>query len=166
MKLARFLMAISLALVCGLAQANDIAYTARPIDLKKEPYNDAATVARLPQNTQVKIVARRGSWDKIQVGKSVGWVKMLSLRMTVSSTKPSYSKYRSLYNVASSGGSRSTITTGVRGLSEEKLHNPQPDPRALQEMHRLAVSKDEARRFAQAGHLTASQMAYLPAPGN
>lgn len=165
MKLARMLMAVLLALVCGIAQASDVAYTARPIALKAKPYTDAATVANLPQNTQVKIIARQGSWDKIRVGRRVGWVKMLSLRMTVSRTKRSNTRFRSLFNVASSGGSRSTITTGVRGLSEEKLHHPQPNPRALQEMHRLAVSKDEARRFARAGHLTASRMAYLPAPG-
>ncbi len=56
------------------------------------------------------------------------------------------------------------MTTGVRGLSEEKLHNPKPNPQELEEMHKLAVSKDEARRFAQTGKLVAGKLDYLPAP--
>ena len=32
-------------------------------------------------------------------------------------------------------------------------------------MHKLAVSKQEAQRFATAGKLVAGQMDYLPAPG-
>jgi len=69
-----------------------------------------------------------------------------------------------LFNVASTGSSGSTTTTGVRGLSEEKLRNPQPNPQALQQLGDLAVSKAEAQQFAKSGRLSAAQMDYLPAP--
>lgn len=166
MKLTQMLLAAALALGCGLAQAGDAAYTARPVDLKAKPYTDAVTVVNLPQDTPVTILARSGSWNKVQAGNKVGWVKMLSLRMSVSTARRGNAGFKELFNVTSTGGSGSTMTTGVRGLSEEKLHNPQPNPQALQEMHRLAVSKDEARNFARAGKLVATPMDYLPAPGN
>jgi hypothetical protein len=164
MKLSVWMIAAGLALACGLVQAGDMAYTVRPTALKDKPYTDAQTLDNLGQNVRVEIVGRRGSWNKIKVGNATGWVKMLSLRLGDGSQKTGDTGFKTLFNVASTGGSGSTMTTGVRGLSEEKLHNPQPNPQALEEMRKLAVSKDEAQRFAGAGKLTAVSVNYLPAP--
>jgi hypothetical protein len=165
MKLTKWMIAAALALACGLAQAGDTAYTVRPTALKEKPYTDSKTLDNLAQNAKVEIIGRHGSWNKIKVGDSTGWVKMLSLRLGEASQKTGDTGFRTLFNVASSGSSGSTTTTGVRGLSEEKLHNPHPDPQALEAMHKLAVSKEEAQRFANAGKLVAGKMDYLPAPG-
>ncbi len=165
MKLSRWMIAAGLALACGLAQAGDTAYTVRPTPLKEKPYTDAKTLDNLAQNAKVEVVGRRGSWNKVKVGDKTGWVKMLSLRLGEGSQKTGDTGFRTLFNVASTGGSGSTTTTGVRGLSEEKLHKPQPNPQAVEDMHKLAVSKQEAQRFAAAGKLVAGQMDYLPAPG-
>ncbi len=164
MKLTKWMIAAALARACGLAQAGDTAYTVRPTALKEKPYTDSKTLDNLAQNTRVEIIARRGSWNRIKVGDTTGWVKMLSLRLGEATQKTGDTGFKTLFNVASTGGSGSTMTTGVRGLSEEKLHNPQPNPQALEEMHKLAVSKDEAQRFAKAGKLVAGSMDYLPAP--
>ncbi len=165
MKLSKWMITAALALVCGLAQAAETAYTVRPTALKEKPYTDAKTLDNLAQNTKVEIIGRRGSWNRIKIGETTGWVKMLSLRLGQATQKTGDTGFKTLFNVASTGGSGSTMTTGVRGLSEEKLHNPQPNPRAVEEMHKLAVSKDEAQRFASAGKLVAGRMDYLPAPG-
>ena len=165
MKLSKWMLAALLALAGGLAQAGDTAYTVRTTALKEKPYTDAKTLDSLAQNTKVEIVGRHGSWNKIKVGDETGWVKMLSLRLGETTQKTGDTGFKTLFNVASTGGSGSTMTTGVRGLSEEKLHNPQPNPQALNEMHKLAVGKDEAQRFAGAGKLAAGKMDYLPAPG-
>ena len=164
MKLQRLMFAAALVLACGLAQAGDTAYTVRPTALKAKPYTDAQTLNTLAQNTRVEIVARRGSWSKITVNDATGWVKMLSLRLGEATQKTGDTGFKTLFNVASTGGSGSTMTTGVRGLSKEKLHNPQPNPQALEEMHKLAVSKDEAQQFSKAGKLVPQKMDYLPAP--
>ena len=164
MKLSELMLAASLALACALAHAGDTAYTVRPTALKEKPYTDAKTLDNLAQNAKVEIIGRHGSWNKVKVNDTTGWVKMLSLRLGEAVQKTGDTGFKTLFNVASTGGSGSTMTTGVRGLSEEKLHNPHPDPQALEEMHRLAVSKDEAQRFAKAGNLAAGKMDYLPAP--
>jgi hypothetical protein len=164
MKISGLMLAACLALACGLAQAGDAAYTVRPTAMKDKPYTDADTLQNLPQNTRVEIIARKGSWSKVKVGEATGWVKMLSLRLESSAKKSGDNGFRTMFNVASTGGSGSTMTTGVRGLSEEKLHNPHPNPQALEEMHGLAVSKEEAQKFAKAGKLSPRQMDYLPAP--
>ena len=164
MKLSELMLAAMLAIACGLAQAGETAYVVRPTALKEKPYTDAKTLDNLAQNARVEVVGRRGSWSRIKVGEKAGWVKMLSLRLGEASQKTGDTGFKTLFNVASTGSSGSTMTTGVRGLSEEKLHNPQPNPQALEEMHRLAVSKEEALQFAKAGKLAAGSMDYLPAP--
>ena len=164
MRLSGLTLVAGLALACGLAQAGDTAFAVRPTALKEKPYTDAKTLDNLSQNAKVEIIGRHGSWDKVKIGDETGWVKMLSLRLGEAAQKTGDSGFKTLFNVASTGGSGGTMTTGVRGLSEEKLNNPHPDPQALEDMHRLAVSKDEAQRFARAGNLAAGKMDYLPAP--
>jgi hypothetical protein len=156
--------AACLALACGAAQAGETAFTVRPTDVKAKPYTDARTLQSLPQDSRVEILGRHGGWNKVKVGETTGWVKMLSLRLGETPRGGGDNGFRTLFNVASTGGSGSTTTTGVRGLSEEKLKNPHPNPQELEKLHQLEVGKDEARRFAQAGHLTPEKMDYLPAP--
>lgn len=165
-------LALGLALAAGLAGApaqaaaahkTETGYTVRPTDVKAKPYTDAQTLQSLPANARVDILGRRGGWNHIKVGTHTGWVKMLSLRLGETPSGGGDNGFRTLFNVAATGGGSST-TTGVRGLSEEKLNNPHPNPQELEKLHRLEVSKSEAQRFAQAGHLKPEQMDYLPAP--
>jgi hypothetical protein len=164
MKMLKLICAASFALACVQAQASETANTVRATDLKDKPFSDAQTLDNLAQQLRVEIIAHKGSWSQVKANGKTGWVKMLSLRLAAASQKTGDTGFKTLFNVASTGGSGSTMTTGVRGLSEEKLHNPQPNPQALEEMHTLAVSKAEAQQFARAGNLAAGQMDYLPAP--
>jgi len=164
MKPWKFMFAVALALACSLAQAGETAYTVRPTALKAKPYTDAQTIDDLAQNARVEIVGRRGSWNRVKVNDKTGWVKMLALRLGETAQKSGDSGFKSLFNMASTGGSGSNMTTGVRGLDEEKLHHPQPNPQALETVHGFAVSKEEARQFARTGTLAAVRMDYLPAP--
>lgn len=154
----------ALCLSAAPALAGQTAITVRPTELKANHYSDSATLLNLPQNTQVEIIGRHGSWNRVKVNGKTGWVKMLSLRLGAAPAKSGDNGYRTLFNVAATGGSSST-TTGVRGLSEEKLKNPHPNPQELEKLHRLQVSKTEAEQFARAGKLVAQQMDYLPNPG-
>ena len=161
----KWLLWIVLAGCAWSAQAGELAYTVRATELKARPYSDAATLAKLAEHTQVEVVARHASWIQIKADGANGWVKMLSLRFgDAAQQKSGDSGLGSLFNVATTGSSGSTVATGVRGLSEEKLKNPHPNPQALRQLQRFAVNKQEAGKFARTGKLAAQHADYLPAP--
>lgn len=144
------------------AWAAEEAYTIRTTELKAKPYSDAKTLMTLPERSKVTVVQRRASWTQVKSGETGGWVKMLSLQLTRGTTdRRADNGLRSLFNVARSGGSGATVTTGVRGLSEEQLKNAHPDPQALEDAQAYVATKAEAERFAMAGKLKAQQVDYL-----
>lgn len=161
----RWIVAVGLSMVCALAQAGDSAYAVRDTNLKSKPYSDAETISQLAANTRVEVLLRKSSWTQVKVDGKTGWVKMLSLRLGESSSQKGRgdSGMASLFNVASTGTSGSTVTTGVRGLSEEQLKNTHANPQELAAAQAYAVGRSEARKFAQAGKLSAHKMDYLPA---
>ena len=142
--------------------AGGYAYTLRATELKAKPYGDAQTLATLPARSRVEVLTRQSSWTQVKTGTSSGWVKMLSLQLeTNAQNKRGDNGLGALFNVASTGKGGSTVTTGVRGLSEEQLKNAQPNPQALQAAKRYAVSREVAQRYAAEGKLKAQSVAYL-----
>ncbi|HEY6095691.1 MAG TPA: SH3 domain-containing protein [Gallionellaceae bacterium] len=160
----KWMAAICLSLACSLAYAGDPAYAVRDTDLKAKPYSDADTLQVVPANSKVEILQRKSSWMQIKVGGKTGWVRMLSLRLGEVAQKRGDSGLAALFNVANTGSSGSTVTTGVRGLSEEQLKNTKPNPQELELGRSYVVDKAEARKFGQAGKLKTRSMDYLPAP--
>lgn len=156
---------VALCLLLGLSPtlwAGEQAYTIRPTELKSKPYSDAQTLTTLPPRSQVEVLARQSSWTQVKSPSFKGWVKMLSLRLDSSGqSKRGDNGLMALFNVASTGRSSSTVTTGIRGLSEEQLKNTKPNPAALQAGKRYAVSRQEAQRFAAEGKLQAQSVGYL-----
>jgi len=148
--------------LCASAWAAEEAYTIRATELKVKPYSDAQTLATLPARSKVTVLQRRSSWNQVKSGETTGWVKMLSLQLARGATdRRADNGLRSLFSVARSGGSGATVTTGVRGLSEEQLKNAQPDPGALRELERYLASRRDAQRFAAQGKLQAQRVDYL-----
>ncbi|OHC64699.1 MAG: hypothetical protein A2040_03390 [Rhodocyclales bacterium GWA2_65_19] len=162
----RWLIVFCLGWSVFAAHAGEAAYTVRATELKAKPFSDAATVASLAENSTVEVLTRQSSWMQVKSGDTTGWVKMLSLRLgdAAAPKKSGDSGLGALFNVAATGGSGSTVSTGVRGLSEEKLKNPQPDPKALEQLNGYATDEKAARRFGKSGKLSAQQLDYLPAP--
>lgn len=156
---------IALCLLLGFvpaAWAGGYAYTIRPTELKAKPYTDAQTLTSLPPRTKVEVLARKSSWTQVKSTSFSGWVKMLSLQLESNvQNKRGDNGLRDLFNVASTGRSSSTVTTGIRGLSEEQLKNAKPDPQALQAAKRYAVSREAAQRYAAEGKLHAQSVDYL-----
>ena len=157
------IVALCLLLGCVPAVcAGELAYTIRPTELKDKPYSDAQTLTTLPPRSQVEILTRQSSWTQVKSPSFKGWVKMLSLRLEASGqNKRGDNGLSALFNVASTGRSNSTVTTGIRGLSEEQLKNTKPNPQALQAAKRYAVDRQEAQRFAAEGKLQAHSVGYL-----
>ena len=158
------LWVIGLCICCSMAHAAETAYLVRATDLKAKPFADAATVAMLEEQSKVEVLTRQASWLQVKTEAGTGWVKMLSVRMGKpgdQASKSSDSGLGKIFNLATTGSSGSTVTTGVRGLSEEKLTNAQPNPEAFKLMKGYAAKKDQAQKFAKAGQLKAEKLDYL-----
>lgn len=162
----RWLLVFCLGWSMFSAHAGETAYTVRSTDIKAKPFTDAATLASLPVNSRVEVLTRKSGWMQVKNGGATGWVRMLNLRFgdAAAQRKSGDSGLGALFNVAATGGSGSTVSTGVRGLSEEKLKNPSPNPRALAELRRYAVNEKEALTFGKSGKLATPRVGYLPAP--
>lgn len=142
--------------------AGGYAYIIRTTELKAKPFTDSQTLTTLPPRSRVEVLARQSSWTQVKSASFSGWVKMLSLQLETSGqSKRGDNGLSALFNVASTGRSSSTVTTGIRGLSEEQLKNAKPDPKALQAAKRYAASREDARRYAAEGKLDAQSVDYL-----
>jgi hypothetical protein len=162
----RRVFAVWLALCATGVLAQESAYTVRATELKAKPFADAATLTKLAEHAQVEVISRQASWMQVKAAAGTGWVKFLSLRLGDGNArgKAGDGGLQALFNVAATGKSGGTTTTGVRGLSEEKLKNAQPDPQALRSLQDYAVSGRDAQGFAEAGKLEAQRLDYLAAP--
>jgi len=162
----RILLILALALSLPLmSQAGETAKTLLSVDLKQEPFADAATVTNIPASTTVDVIKRSGGWVQVKpAGGNEGWLKMTSIKYGDAPAAKGESGWGSLLNVARSGRSGNTgvtVTTGVRGLSPEELKNAKPDPDALKKLESFPKGKSEAQTFASAGKLQSQQVEYL-----
>jgi len=163
----KYLYALILyAALAAPVYAWQVAYAVRSTEIKLLPYSDAATVSRLDEKAKVNIMLRQGGWVKITSNKGNGWVRMLSLRTDNTASKPGDSGLQSMFNAGRSGSSGITMTTGIRGLSEEDIKNAHPNPEEFEKMHKYAVNKAKAENFAQDAKLKTFQLNYLPTNGN
>jgi hypothetical protein len=156
---------VALCLLLGFMPtvwAGGYAYTIRPTELKAKPYSDAQTLTSLPPRSRVEVLARQASWTQVKSASFSGWVKMLSLQLESNvQKKRGDNGLSALFNVASTGKSGSTVTTGIRGLSEEQLKNSKPNPQELQAAKRYSVNREAAQRYAAEGKLHAQSVDYL-----
>ena len=152
-------------LSCGLAWAQ-AGYTIREVEMKREPFDDAATVAKLAEKTPIEITRRQGAWMEVKSGQAAGWIRMLSVRMgAAGEARSGSSGLGALFNIGRTGSSGATVTTGVRGLDKEEIRNAKPNLAELQKMQGYAASRQDAERFAAGEPRLASQrVEYLRPP--
>ncbi|MEN6587916.1 MAG: SH3 domain-containing protein [Sulfuricella sp.] len=156
----------ALGLLFSLSAAAETAVTTRETELKREPFTDAATIATLPSKTAVEVLKRQGGWSQIKSpAADQGWVRMLNLRFGDGSAKSGGSGLGALFNVARTGSSGTTVTTGVKGLdiTKDTIQSASPNPAELKRMHGYSVSKAEALKFASNAHLQKQTVEYLGA---
>lgn len=148
-----------------VSNAAETAKTLLIVDLKQEPYADAANVSNVPASTAVEVLKRRGGWVQVKSSTgSEGWLKMTSIKYGDAPAASGESGWGSLLNVARSGRSGNTgvtVTTGVRGLSPEELKNARPDPEAVKKLDTFPKGKSEGQSFASAGKFKNQQVEYL-----
>ena len=68
MRFARLIATFLLALLALAAAAQEQAFTNRSTELKERGAADSATLASLPENTAVKVLARSGGWTRVEAG--------------------------------------------------------------------------------------------------
>ena len=156
---------LALLLLIPLLCWAEPAVVIRATELKKDPATDAPTVAELAENAAVDAAERKGGWTRVKTpGGSQGWVKMLLLRYGGPGTaKAGDTGLSQMFNVARTGTSGTTVTTGVRGLDAEQISNAQPNPAELGKMAGFAATKEASSGFAKRAKLQARQVDY-PAP--
>jgi hypothetical protein len=151
------------------ALAIESGYTMRATEVKAKPFVDANTVTTLTEKTQVEILNRQGAWMQIRTKDitAQGWVRMLSVRLGNPNQKPTGGNILSAIGVGSRPRPQTTatVTTGVRGFSEEDLKQAKPNPAEVDKMEGNAVDAAQAGSFAQSGKLTARQVAYVDENG-
>ncbi len=158
-----FLAVLLFALGLAQAVAQETGFTVRQTEVKKEPFSDAGAAGTLSEKAQVKVLNRRGGWMQVESGAVSGWVRMLAVRMN-SGQSGIGSGLKSLFNVARTGSSGTTVTTGVRGLDKEQIQNARPNPGELKKLAAFAATRADAERFAaESPQLKNQTVGYLPA---
>lgn len=146
---------------CGSVLAEP-ATTTRSTELKAQPTSDAITLATLPEKEKIETIKRQGAWIQVKSADGkIGWLRMLSLRLGNSESQKTTSGLGSLLGFGRSTTTGGTVTTGVRGLSEEDLENAKPNPAELEKMEKFSVNKTQAKRFATSAKLQSQDLEYL-----
>lgn len=160
MKTLRCLLALLVLVLPLAAFAQDQAFTNRDTELKERADAASATVAPLPADTAVKVLARAGAWTQVQAAGKTGFVRVFHLRFPAtvegSSSSSGSNPFAALGGLI--GGNKpderaKLASTGVRGLSREDVKNANPDAQALAKMQSYRADKPEAQRFAREGRL-------------
>ena len=160
-------LALVLFLHSGLSLAKDEAFAVRATEVKDQPFSDAKTLSKLLENSKIEVLARKGSWMQITAPGINGWVKMLSLRFESRgpATVNDNSSLKSVYNLATTGSSGSTVTTATRSLDEKKFTKTSANAQAFANMSTFTVSKVDAQKFAKLEKLNEQSLAYVSATG-
>lgn len=162
----RWLLTLGWLLASSAAFAQESGFTLRETEVKARPFLDAENVGKLPEKAQVTILARQGGWSQIRAGETQGWVRLLSLRYgNPDPTKNQTALATTIGFGRPRPGAGPTVTTGVRGFSEEDLKAAKPNPEEVREMESFSVPPAGAAQFAAAGKLVAQTVPYIDAEG-
>ncbi|MFM9834851.1 MAG: SH3 domain-containing protein [Methylophilaceae bacterium] len=153
---------ICLLLICVplFAWASEAGTALKADSVRAEPFADAKTTGSINKGDSVDILSKKGAWLQIKSKKSAGWVRLLSVKRGGSS---SGNALGGAIDVASgrAGTGKVVSTTGIRGLSAEELKGAKFNEEEMKKMESYAVSASEGDKFANAGGLSKSSMAYF-----
>lgn len=162
-------LAALLACLMPAAYAAETGYTLKATEVKDKPFLDASTLITLPEKTTVEILARQGAWMQVKTADvKQGWIRMLSVRLGRPDQKPQGGgNLLSALGIGSRArpATTSTVTTGVRGFSEEDLAKAKPNAAEVEKMKGFAATAEEAARLAESGKLEARTVAYFDERG-
>lgn len=159
------LAAVAALAFAGSAAAQEKGFTLRTVDVREKPFLDAKAIGQIPDRTPVTVLGRQGGWMQVQTADRKGWVRLLSVRL--GNPEPARNETTAATFFGSLRGrntASATVTTGVRGFSEEDLKAAEPNPAEVRKMDAYAQSPDPYR-FAESGKLTGQNVPYVDADG-
>lgn len=158
--------------ILALSLASSLALAAPGVALKDEnmlstPSSTAAAVGKMTKGVSVDIKAKQGGWLQVQVGKTQGWVRLLSVR--AGSGGVGSNGLAGVAGVAGavtqkSDSSRVVAVAGVRGLNEEDLKGAKFNADELARLEGYTVTSAQAKAFADKSGLKPQQVSSLPKP--
>jgi len=159
---------LAAGLFAGAALAADMGQVFRAADLKKEPFNDAETVAAVDAETTLSVLGRKGGWYEVKLqGGAQGWIRMTAVRMGDPAQREKGSSgigsALSFLTTGRSGSSGVTAATGVRGLEPADVVNATPDVGAVKALDKVKADEKGARAFAAKAKLATREIGYLDA---
>jgi hypothetical protein len=162
------LIIVGLALVPPLeaAEAPREARITRATTVHQSPASDAVVVTKLVAQERVTVSERSGGWYRIVAAGGTGWVRLSGVRFatTSSESRGGLAAPLRLLQSGRAAVTTGTVTTGVRGLTEQELAASTPDPAAVAALEAHAVDATAARAFANELELRPTQVKALKPP--
>lgn len=151
----------ALILATPLALAGEAGITLKPDTLRAEPFVDAKSVGNFGKGETVDILDKKGPWLQIKTKKSVGWVRLLSIKKGNNATSTNQTKGAIDVATGRAGTGKVVATTGIRGLSEEELKSAKFNEEEIQKLESFTLNNADGQYFAQSGNLKAVAIPYL-----
>ncbi|MGH1463456.1 MAG: SH3 domain-containing protein [Neptuniibacter sp.] len=152
--LIRFCFLIAVSFWSVISFADQDAYTIRDVPLKKSPALTSPDVTTLSKNSPVVIQQRQGGWYQVSSASQYGWLKLLSVRFADVMSSGASVKETSHYS------SKTTLTTGIRGLSDGS-----PTARGkgadYEQLKQFQSNLNDAVVFAQEVGLRSREVSYV-----
>ncbi len=130
-------------------------------DLYAKPLSDAEVIKPLKAGEKLDITARKGAWANVKAGNGAsGWLRILNLRTgSGQQGEAGVGAVASLFRTGSSGN---TVSTGIKGMSEEMLRNARPNAEENRRLDKFKQTEGVARTYAGLEKLGEQQVSYLP----
>lgn len=135
----------------------------RDSELRAKPFGNADVVAQLKARESVDITARQGAWAQVKADSQTGWVRVLNVR--TGSGQRGDAGIGQLASVFKTGSSGTTVTTGVKGLSEDRLKAAEPAPAEAKRLDQYRETEAGARSFAKQAKLASQELPFFDAQG-
>lgn len=130
--------------------------------LRAQAAGEADVIGKLAARTPVDIQSRKGAWAQVKTSTGqIGWLRLLNLR--TGSGQKGESGLGAVASLFKTGSSGTTVSTGVKGLSEEKLKHAEPDAAEAKRLDRYKGTENDARRYAAQARLNSQTISYLDA---
>ncbi len=136
----------------------------RDVNLLADHYGDAATVGQLKAHDRVQVLNNLGAWVQVKLPDNTqGWVHMFDVDCTPpgNPTHSTLGGLSSLAHLLGTGSTGTTVSTGVKGLSEEQLKLAQPDWQAWNVLTSYTATPEQARHYAAQVPLKAEKVPYV-----
>ena len=130
-------------------------------DLRSSPEMASQIVTTLKLGTEVKMLERKGFWQKVETPQGAGWLKLSSLKLATGESATA-----GLAAITTGRGATGNLvsTSGTRGLSAEEMLAAQPDEKTYEAVQARPITLKDAEIFAAAGKLEPRTVEYVTPP--